>query len=97
MMSGLCVPSLFWRFNYRNVELHSDTKSESVGVMLRDGEIRHQHCLGFIDEAEARLLPEASPVLLNIARYRSEDATVLCVDMPSGHFIITGGPSFIVD
>ncbi len=87
MILGLCVPSLSWRLNYRNIELHSDTKSESVGVMLRDGEVRHRHWLGFIDEADARLLPDAHPVLLNIARYRNEDATVSWVDLPSGHFV----------
>lgn len=58
------MPSLCWRLNYRNVELHADTRSESVGVLLRNGDCRY-HWLGFIDEENARHLPSALPVLLH--------------------------------
>ncbi|MGI9292634.1 MAG: hypothetical protein ACR2PS_01515 [Pseudomonadales bacterium] len=81
------MPSLCWRFNYRNVELHSDTKAESVGVLLRDGESRHQRWLGFIDEEAARRLPDARPVLLDIDRYSDGEYPAPWVNVPEGHFV----------
>ena len=82
------MPSLCWRLNYRNVELHADTRAESVGVLLRNGDCRYQHWLGFIDEENARHLPSALPVLLQATRYCDDDGPVSSwVEVPAGHFV----------
>ena len=82
------MPSLSWRFNARNVELHPHTKGGSVDVLLRNGEYEGAHWLGFIDEESARKIPFARPVLLKVARYSDGDYPITpWVDMPFGHFV----------
>lgn len=82
------MPTLCWRFNYRNIELYADGKSEHVPVMLRDGDYKCERWLGFIDETDARQLPAARPVLLKIFRY-SNGAYLLSpwIDVPKGEFV----------
>ena len=52
--------------NKRNIELHHDTRGETVGVLLRDGEYRYLPWLGFIDRDRARRI--GKPVKLRINR-----------------------------
>lgn len=81
------MPSLCWKFNYRNIELHADTRAETIGVLLRNGEFRYRRWIGFIDEEKARRLPSALPVLLQVTRYCDGDYPTGWVEVPSGHFV----------
>ncbi len=82
------MPSLCRRLNFGNVELHADTRSDSVGVLLRNGDYRYQHWLSFIDEENARHLPSALPVLLQATRYCDDDGSVPAwIEVPAGHFV----------
>lgn len=86
------MPTLCWRFNYRNIELYADGDSKaSVPVMRRDGDYKCEPWLGFITEDEARRLHQlhrAKPVLLKIYRY-SDGVYPLTAwqDVPKDHFV----------
>ena len=57
---------LLRRLNHRNIELHHDTKAETVGVRIRGGEYRYLTWLGFIERDRAKRI--GTPVKLRIAR-----------------------------
>jgi hypothetical protein len=57
---------LIRKLNARNIELHHDTRGETVGVLLQDGEYRYLPWLGFIERERAIRI--GKPVKLRIAR-----------------------------
>jgi len=57
---------LITKLNHRNIELHHDTRGETVGVLLKDGEYRYLPWLGFIERERAKRV--GKPVKLRIAR-----------------------------
>jgi len=57
---------LITKLNHRNIELHHDTRGETVGVRLKDGEYRYLPWLGFIEWDRAKRV--GKPVKLRIAR-----------------------------
>ena len=52
--------------NARNIELHHDTRGETVGVLIRGGEYRYLPWLGFVERDRA--LRIGKPVKLRISR-----------------------------
>jgi len=54
------------RINHRLIELHPNTRGETVGVLRRDGSYDYRPWLGFIDRKQARRL--GKPVKLQITR-----------------------------
>ncbi len=54
------------RLNKRLIELHANTRGETVGVLRRDGSYDYRPWLGFVDRGQARQL--GKPVKLHIAR-----------------------------
>ena len=57
---------LITKLNHRNIELHHDTRGETVGVLLRDGEYRYLPWLGLVERDRAKRI--GKPVKLRIAR-----------------------------
>ncbi len=55
---------LLRKLNARNIELHHDTKGETVGVLSRNGEYRYLPWLGFIGRDRAKRI--GKPVKLRI-------------------------------
>ena len=79
---------LLRKLNHRNIELHHRTRGETVGVLMRNGEYHHLPWLGFISAAEAKSLPRARPVKLNIARIgRIKDINTEWQDVPPGRHV----------
>jgi len=54
------------RLNKRLIELHANTRGETVGVRRRDGTYEYRPWLGFIDRQQAVRIGQ--PVKLSIAR-----------------------------
>ena len=82
------MPALVRRFNYRNVELHPDTKGETVGVLLSSGDCRYYPWLGFIDREDALRLQQARPVKLDVCRYCDESTLAgAWIDVPEGKYV----------
>ncbi len=57
---------LVQKLNARNIELHHDTRGETVGVLIKNGEYRYLPWLGFIERDRA--LRVGKPVKLRISR-----------------------------
>ena len=57
---------LAWRHNHRLVELHHDTRGQSVGVLLKSGSYRYVPWLGFIEHERAKRV--GRPVRLQVHR-----------------------------
>lgn len=80
--------TLVRQINYRNVELHPDTKGESIGVLLSNGDCRYYPWLGFIDREHALRLDRARPVKLVARRYRDERTVgESWIDVPEGRYV----------
>jgi hypothetical protein len=58
--------ALITRLNHRNIELHHDTRGETIGVLLRGGEYRYLPWLGFIERDRAKRV--GKPAKLRVAR-----------------------------
>ena len=57
---------LVQKLNARNIELHHDTRGETVGVLIKNGDYRYLPWLGFIERDRA--LRVGRPVKLRISR-----------------------------
>ena len=69
------MPALVRRFNYRNIKLYPDTKGETIGVLLSNGDCRYYPWLGFIDREDAlRLADQARPVKLAVWKYSNDSS-----------------------
>ncbi len=53
------------KLNARNIELHHDTKGETVGVLSRNGEYRYLPWLGFIERDRAKRIGKPVKLLIN--------------------------------
>jgi len=75
--------------NKRNIQLTDETRSETVGYLLPDGERRFVRWLGFINREHARTLPGARPVrLVDISRIGEEGAvSVSWSDLPADRYV----------
>jgi len=72
--------------NKRNIELHAQTRGETVGVLRKDGEYRYVPWLGFIDRHVA--VDTGRPVRLLIARVgRQQNLNVCWQDVEQGKHI----------
>ncbi len=79
------MPALCRRLNYRNIELHPDTKGETVGVYMANGRSRQVKWLGFVQLDEAKRLDRAKAVKLDVARY--SDTGIDWIDLQPGEFV----------
>jgi len=57
---------LLRKLNHRNIELHHDTRGETVGVRIRNGEYRYLPWLGFVERDRAKRI--GKPVKLLVER-----------------------------
>jgi hypothetical protein len=78
--------------NKRLIELHPNTRGETVGVLRRDGTYDYRPWLGFIDRARALQLSEsaeaARSVKLQVARVGSQGPLhVDWRDVPKGRHV----------
>lgn len=82
------LPALVRRLNYRNIELYRDTRGETIGVYLKNGDVQYVRWLGFISVDEAKALDGARPVKLEVSRYTDEPGIgVNWIDVPSDRFV----------
>ncbi len=78
---------IVYKLNHRNIELHHDTRGESVGVLLKDGEYRFLPWLGFIERDRATRI--GKPVKLMISRIGNQgDFGTAWVDVESGKHVL---------
>ncbi len=63
---------LLRKFNHRNIELHGDSRGESIGVLTKDGSYRYVPWLGFIERRHAKGIG-GRPVKLEVARIGHTD------------------------
>jgi len=76
------------RINYAFWEFR-DKRGGSIGVFLKNGDIRPERWLGFIDIDEARRLQRLKvgiPVRLQAEQYAAEGIGVAWTDFPAGHY-----------
>ncbi len=72
--------------NKRLIELHANTRGETVGVLRRDGSYEYRPWLGFVDRAGARRL--GRPVKLQVARVGHQgDFHIDWRDLPKGRHV----------
>jgi len=72
--------------NNRLIELRPDTKSETVGVLTRQGDYRYVRWLGFVERSQAAKL--GRPVKLEINRIgHAGDFGAHWQDVPSGRHV----------
>jgi len=64
------MPALRKTLNYRNIILNEFAEGETVGVRLRNGELRQVRWLGLISREEAKKAPHGRPVLLRVHSYQ---------------------------
>ncbi len=75
------------KLNHRNIELHHDTRGESVGVLLKDGEYRFLPWLGFIERDRATCV--GKPVKLMISRVGNQgDFGATWMDVEPGKHVL---------
>ncbi len=70
------MAACYLKRNYRQIRLDEFTTGETVGVRLRNGELRYLQWLGFISRDNARVLSshqKAQPVLLDLYSYQPGD------------------------
>ena len=73
--------------NKRNIELHHDTRGETVGVLIKSGEYRYLPWLGFIERDRA--LRVGKPVKLRISRVGLEsDFSTTWTDIDSDKHVL---------
>ncbi len=78
---------LLRKLNYRNIELHHDTRAETVGVLIKDGEYRYLPWLGFIERDRAKRI--GKPVKLLIARFGHQgDFGTTWTDVEEGRHVL---------
>ena len=56
---------LLRKLNARNIELHHDTKGETVGVLIRNGGYRYLPWLGFIERDRGKRIGKPVKLLIN--------------------------------
>lgn len=79
------MPVLCRRLNFRNIELHADSPGQSVGVYMANGKTRQVRWLGFVALEDAKQLPRAKAVRLEVDRY--SDTGVDWVRLKPGEFV----------
>ena len=73
--------------NARNIELHHDTRGETVGVLIRGGEYRYLPWLGFIERERAKRI--GKPVKLRISRIGlQDDFSTTWKDVDAGRHVL---------
>ena len=78
---------LVQKLNARNIELHHDTRGETVGVLIKGGEYRYLPWLGFIERDRA--LRVGKPVKLRISRVGLEsDFSTTWTDIESDKHVL---------
>ncbi len=78
---------LLRKLNARNIELHHDTKGETVGVLIRNGDYRYLPWLGFIERDRAKRI--GKPVKLLISRIGLEsDFSTNWQDVKPGRHVL---------
>jgi hypothetical protein len=76
------------KLNARNIELHHDTRGETVGVLIKGGEYRYLPWLGFIERDRA--LRVGRPVKLRISRVGLEsDFSTTWTDIESDKHVLS--------
>jgi len=63
------------RLNKRLIELHPNTKGQSIGVLRRDGTYQYFAWLGFVDRAQARKIGQ--PIKLEVSRVGQQCASYI--------------------
>lgn len=84
------MATLRYRFNYRQDALPArPTKHLMVGVHTRNGDTERVQWLGMMDLAQAKKLPGARPVRLDVRAYTLEDGEWVTgwEDVPAGWFV----------
>ena len=72
--------------NKRLIELHPNSKGQSIGVLRRDGSYEFRQWLGFIDRAHAQQL--GKPVKLQVARVGNQgEINIDWRDVPAGRHV----------
>jgi hypothetical protein len=79
------MPALCRRLNFRNIELHPDSPGQTVGVYMADGRTRQVRWLGFLPLDDAKQLPRAKAVKLDVDRY--SDTGVDWVSLRPGEYV----------
>lgn len=75
------------KLNARNIELHHDTKGQTVGVLVKNGEYRYLPWLGFIERDRAKRI--GRPVRLRVSRIGQEDDfSTTWTDLEKGKHIL---------
>ena len=75
------------KLNHRNIELHHDTRGQTVGVLLKDGEYRFLPWLGFIERDRATRV--GKPVKLMISRVGNQgDFGATWMDVDPGKHVL---------
>ncbi len=78
---------IVYKLNHRNIELHHDTRGESVGVLLKDGEYRFLPWLGFIERDRAKRI--GKPVKLLVSRVGNQgDFGATWTDVEPGKHVL---------
>jgi len=60
------MPSLLRKFNYANIVLHEIPVNQNIGVLSKTGEYKYKPWIGFIELKQAKQLPGAKPVKLEV-------------------------------